>query len=125
MKSIFSTLNCRRANFQLFKEIVRRTPWETVLRDRGTEQSWQLFKDVFHRAQELSIPKCKKSGSEGKRPAWLRQETLVKLRRGNCTGSGSRDWLPGKSIGKLPGCVEMGQEGKGKAGAELGKGCEK
>jgi len=40
-----------------------------VLRDRGTEQSWQVFKDVFHRVQELSIPKYKKSGREGKRPA--------------------------------------------------------
>ena len=35
-KSIVRTLNVRRANFQLFKEIVRRTPWETVLRDRRT-----------------------------------------------------------------------------------------
>ncbi|KFR03253.1 hypothetical protein N306_07323, partial [Opisthocomus hoazin] len=75
------TLNFRRANFQLFKKIVRRTPWEMVLRDRGTEQSWQVFKDVFQRAQELSIHKCKKSGREGKRPAWLRQEMLVKLRK--------------------------------------------
>ncbi|KFR09813.1 hypothetical protein N306_03128, partial [Opisthocomus hoazin] len=81
MKSIVRTLNFRRANFQLFKEIVRRTPGEPILRDRGTEQSWQVFKDVFHRAQELSIPKCKKSGREGKRPAWLRQEMLVKLRK--------------------------------------------
>jgi len=80
-KSIVRTLNFRRANFQLFKEIVRRTPWETVLRDRGTEQSWQVFKDVFQTAQELSIPKCKKSGREGKRPAWLRKEMLVKLRK--------------------------------------------
>jgi len=80
-KSIVRTLNFRRANLQLFKEIVRRTPWETVLRDRGTEQSRQVFKDVFQRAQELSIPECKKSGREGKRPAWLRQEMLVKLRK--------------------------------------------
>jgi len=80
-KGIVRTLNFRRANFQLFKEIVRRTPWETVLRDRGTEQSWQVFKYVFQGAQELSIPKCKKSGREGKKPAWLRQEMLVKLRK--------------------------------------------
>jgi len=80
-KSIVRTLNFRKANFQLFKEVVRRTPWEMVLRDRGTEQSWQIFKDVFHRVQELSTPKCKKSGREGKRPAWLRQEMLVKLRK--------------------------------------------
>ena len=81
IKHIVRTLNFRRTNFQLFKEIVRRTPSETVLRDKGTEQSWQVFKDVFQRAQELSIPKCKKSGREGKRPAWLRQEMLVKLRK--------------------------------------------
>jgi len=80
-KSTVRTVNFRRANFQLFKEIVRRTPWEMVLRDRGTEQSWQVFKGVFHRAQELLIPRCKKSGRTGKRPAWLRQETLVKLRK--------------------------------------------
>jgi len=53
----------------------------SVLRDRGTEQSWQVFKDVFHRAQDLSIPKCKKSGRERKRPAWLTQEMWVKLRK--------------------------------------------
>ena len=70
-RSTVRTLNFRKANFQLFKELVRRTPWETVLRERGTEQSWQIFKDTFHRAQELSVPKCKKSGKEGKRPAWL------------------------------------------------------
>ncbi|KFP18135.1 hypothetical protein Z169_02708, partial [Egretta garzetta] len=80
-KSIIRTLNFRKANLQLFKDIVRRTPWEMVLRDRGTEQSWQIFKDVIHRVQDLSIPRCKKLGKEGKKPAWLRQEMLVKLRR--------------------------------------------
>ncbi|KFQ62135.1 hypothetical protein N334_11299, partial [Pelecanus crispus] len=79
-RSAVRTLNFRKANFHLFNELVRRTPWETVLRDRGTEQSWQIFKDTFHRAQELSVPMCKKSGKEGKRPAWLSQDLLVKLK---------------------------------------------
>jgi len=43
------TLNFRKDDFQLFQELVSRTPWETVLRDRGAEQSWQIFKDAFHR----------------------------------------------------------------------------
>jgi len=30
--------------------------------------------------EELSVPRCKKSGKEGKRPAWLSQELLVKLK---------------------------------------------
>ncbi|KFQ86553.1 hypothetical protein N337_12956, partial [Phoenicopterus ruber ruber] len=73
-------LNFRKANFQLFKELVNRTPWETALRDKGAEQSWQIFKEAFHRAQELSIPRCKKTSKGGKRPAWLSRDLLVKLK---------------------------------------------
>jgi len=69
VRSIVRTLNFRKANFQLFKELVSSTHWETVLRDRGTEQSLQIFKDTLHRTQELSVPRCKNSGKEGKRPA--------------------------------------------------------
>ncbi|KFQ01311.1 hypothetical protein N330_00721, partial [Leptosomus discolor] len=76
-KSKVRTLNFRKANFQFFKDLVSRTPWETALRDKGAEQSWQIFKDAFHRAQELSIPASKK---EGKRPAWLSKDLLVKLK---------------------------------------------
>jgi len=46
---------------------------------QGAERSWQIFKDVFHRAQELSAPSCKKLDKEGKRLAWLSQDLLVKL----------------------------------------------
>jgi len=42
--------------------------------------SWQIFKDSFHRVQELSVPGCKKSGKEGKRLTWLSQDLLVKLK---------------------------------------------
>ncbi|KFM04158.1 hypothetical protein AS27_10724, partial [Aptenodytes forsteri] len=79
-KSKVRTLNFRKAKFQLFKQLVNRTPWETAVRDRGAEQSWQMFKDTFHRAQELSITMCKKSGKEGKRPAWMSQDLQVKLK---------------------------------------------
>ncbi|KFQ68276.1 hypothetical protein N335_06719, partial [Phaethon lepturus] len=80
VKSKVRTLNFRKANCQLFKESVNRTPWEYALRDKGAEQSWQVFKDVFHRAQELLIPRCKKSGREGKRQAWLSRDLLCKLK---------------------------------------------
>jgi len=65
--SIVRTLNSRKANFQVFKELVSMTPWEMVLRDREAEKSWQIFKDTLHRAQELSVPRSKK----GKRLVWL------------------------------------------------------
>ena len=45
-KGNVKTLNFRKAKFQLFKKLVNRTPWETALRDKGEEQSWQIFKDI-------------------------------------------------------------------------------
>jgi len=58
------TLNCRRANFRLFKELLDEIPWEIVLWDTGTEQNWQLFKDTFLKAQELSISQHKNQAEE-------------------------------------------------------------
>lgn len=40
----------------------------------------QIFKEVFHRVQELSIPRSKNLGKEVKRLAWLSRELLVKLK---------------------------------------------
>jgi len=78
--SIVRTLNFRGKQTSTSKEAVSRTHWEMVLRDSGANQSWQIFKDAFHRAQELSVPRCKESDKEGKRPAWLSQDLLVKLK---------------------------------------------
>jgi len=45
------SLNFKKAGCQLFKELVNRTPYETALRDKAEEQSWQSSKDSFHKAQ--------------------------------------------------------------------------
>lgn len=55
-------------------------PCEAILKDKGMEQRWQLFKDIFLRAQELSIPQCKKSSRGGTKQAWLNKDLLVKLK---------------------------------------------
>ncbi|KFQ24241.1 hypothetical protein N331_03502, partial [Merops nubicus] len=73
------TLNFRKTNFHLFRELVNRNPWKAVLRNKGAEESWQISKEAFHRAQELSLPLCRISGKKGKRPAWLSHELLVVL----------------------------------------------
>lgn len=39
----------------MFKELLDEIPCQVVLRDKGMEQSWQVFKDTSLRAQELSI----------------------------------------------------------------------
>ena len=78
-KSKISMLNFRKANFQLFRELVNKTPWEMVFMGKGAEQSWQIFKEAFLRVQELSIHRYRKSGKESKRPAWLNWDLQVKL----------------------------------------------
>lgn len=56
VKDKVRTLNIRKVIFQLFKKLVNRTRWETALKNKGPEKSEQVFKDVFLKAQELSIP---------------------------------------------------------------------
>jgi len=68
-KSKVRTPNFRIEIFQLFKELLDKAHWETVLRDKGIEQSWQLFKDTFLKAQELSISQYKKPSRGSKKLA--------------------------------------------------------
>ena len=79
-KSGVRILNYRRMNLRLFKELLDEIPWETVLGDKETEQSWQNFQAAFLRAQELSIHQNKKSGKQRRKPAWLSKDLLVRLR---------------------------------------------
>lgn len=62
VKSIAKTLNVMKANFQLFHRLAAVIPQENALRNKGAEESWQLLKDIFLRAQKLQVPICKKSG---------------------------------------------------------------
>lgn len=55
-------------------------PWETILRDRGTDQSWKLFKASFLSVQEFSVLTCWKSSEAGWKPAWLSKDLFLKLR---------------------------------------------
>jgi len=71
VRSIVRTLNFRKANFQLFKELVRRTPWEMVLRDRGAEQSWYIFKILSIECKSSQSPGARSQARKGREPAWL------------------------------------------------------
>lgn len=52
--------------------------WGTPFRSKGAEENWLIFKNVFHRLQDLSILRCRKSSQESKR--------LARLRRGATSG---------------------------------------
>ena len=83
------------------KELLDEIPWKVVLRDKGMEQIWQLFKE----AQELSIPQYVKSSRRGCCTKICCSKWGI---RKKCTGSRSRDgWLT-KNTGMLSRYAEMG-----------------
>jgi len=46
VKSKVKTLDFRTENIQ-FRELEDGTPWQSAFRDKGAEQSWKHFKDIF------------------------------------------------------------------------------
>jgi len=78
--SRIKTLDLRRANFGLFKELLGGILWARTLEGRGVQECWSLFKRHFLHAQERCIPLRKKSSKGGRRPAWLNKELLAEIR---------------------------------------------
>jgi len=68
MHSKLITLNFRRADFGLFRDLLGRVPWDKALEGRGAHASWSVFKDHLLQAQERCIP-TNKSGKNTRRPA--------------------------------------------------------
>ncbi|KAM9590888.1 uncharacterized protein ACIBXB_005928 isoform 1-T2 [Morphnus guianensis] len=56
-----TTMDFWRANFGLFRTLVERVPWETVLKGKGVQEGWTFFKKEILMAQDQAIPMCRKS----------------------------------------------------------------
>jgi len=54
--SRIKTLDLRRANFGLLKELLGGIPWARALKGRGVQECWSLFKCHFLHAQERCVP---------------------------------------------------------------------
>jgi len=72
--SRIKTLDLRRADFALFKELLGGIPWARALEGRGVQECWSLFKRHFLHAQERCIPLRIKSSKGDGIPAWLNKE---------------------------------------------------
>ncbi|KGL80537.1 hypothetical protein N309_03760, partial [Tinamus guttatus] len=79
--SSLATMDFRRANFSLFRDLLGRIPWASALEGRGAQESWLVFKRHFLHAQQQCIPVCKKSGRGGRRPAWMSKELVAMLKQ--------------------------------------------
>ncbi|KFV17265.1 hypothetical protein N340_13574, partial [Tauraco erythrolophus] len=70
------TLDFRRADFGLFRDLLGRVQWDEALEGRGAQESWLIFKDHLLQAQEQCIPTKRKSSRNTRRPAWMNKELL-------------------------------------------------
>ncbi|GAB0175819.1 hypothetical protein GRJ2_000047100 [Grus japonensis] len=50
--SKLTTLDFRRADFGLFRDLLGRVPWDKALEGRGAQDSWLVFQDHLLQAQE-------------------------------------------------------------------------
>jgi len=79
--SKLTTLDFRRADFDLFRDLLSRVPWDKALEERGAQESWLIFKDHLLQAQERCIPTKRKPGRNDTWPAWVNKEVLAKLKQ--------------------------------------------
>lgn len=99
VKSRNRTLNFRRPNFQLFKELVDGIPWKTAVIDKGAEQDWQLFKGIDGGGKLHPTVKWESSGQCWKVRSW-RWCRKVRLRH-NKTGIKGTETVHSYTIPKM------------------------
>ncbi|GAB0205316.1 mitochondrial enolase superfamily member 1 [Grus japonensis] len=78
--SRLTTLDFRRADFGLFRDLLGRIPWDKAREGRGAQDSWLIFKGHLLQAQQRCIPTKRKSSKTTKRPPWMNKELLGKVR---------------------------------------------
>ena len=81
------------------------------------------LQDSFLRAQEWSIPVCRKSGKHGNRPAWMNVELLTELQHRKEV---HRRWKRGEAMREeySPCMKEQSEESRSSAGVETSEGGE-
>ncbi|KFQ96524.1 hypothetical protein Y956_02301, partial [Nipponia nippon] len=90
--SKLTTLDFRRADFDLFRDLLGRVPWDKALEGRGAQESWLIFKVHLLQAQERCIPRKRKSGKNTRRPAWMNKQLLDKLKLKKEAYRGWKQW---------------------------------
>jgi len=78
--SKLTTLDFKRADFGLFRDLLGMVPCDEALQGRGTQETWSIFKDHLLQAQEMCDPAKRRSGKTARRPARMNKELLDKLK---------------------------------------------
>jgi len=60
-------LDFQRIDIDLFRTLVGRIPWESVLKGKWLQEGWLLFKKEVLKAEEQAVPLCCKMSQWGRR----------------------------------------------------------
>ena len=71
MNSKTAILNFQRADFEQFRTLAQRVPWDSVLKGKGVQEGWLLLKKEVLKAQEQAIPLCRKMNWWERRLPWM------------------------------------------------------
>ena len=75
-----ATLHFWRADFNLFRTMVERVPWEVVLESVGAQEGWEYFKETVLKVQDLTIPMSWKTSQWARRLGWLNRDLWLDLK---------------------------------------------
>ena len=78
--SKLTALDFKRADFGLWRSLLRKVPWDKALEGRGAQDCWLIFKDHLLQAQECCVPTRRKCSRRARRPPWMDKELLRKIR---------------------------------------------
>ena len=79
-KTACSKLDFRRADLELFGELLGGVTWEKALEGKGAQERKSVIKDHFLQAQKQGILRKRKAGKNARKPLWINKELLDLLR---------------------------------------------
>jgi len=93
VRSKLATLDFRRTDFGLLRDLISRISWDKALEGRGAQESCLIISDHLLQDQEQCMPTKRKSGRNARRPTWMNKELLNKLKQKK---EAYREWKQGQ-----------------------------
>jgi len=81
VRSNLATLDFRRADSGLLRDLLGRIPWDKVPEGRGDQERWSVLKDHLLQAQERCNLTKRKLDRNARRPTWMNKEFLAKFKQ--------------------------------------------
>ncbi|CAJ0965440.1 unnamed protein product [Ranitomeya imitator] len=73
-QGVTKTLNFRKAKFDQLRDALNLVDWDNILRNKNTDNKWEMFKKILNRQCKRFIPCGNKRTRNRKNPMWLNKE---------------------------------------------------